>query len=215
MNLIVHPPMLITRFFKEMVWNIPGNDKVLHLTFDDGPIPELTPWILDVLAHYNAKATFFLVGDNVRKHPKLYHRIVAEGHSVGNHTFHHLNGWKTDTYAYMKDVEKADFLIHSNLFRPPYGKLSRNQRELLTDMGKQIVMWDVLTRDYDPKVTKEQCLNYVLDYARKGSVIVFHDNLKAQENMKFALINTLEIFSNKGYRFDRITDNNNSLKLAV
>lgn len=215
MNLIVHPPFVLTRFFKELIWNIPSPQKVLYLTFDDGPIPELTPWILDVLADYNAKATFFLVGDNVRKYPQLYDRILNDGHSVGNHTYHHLNGWKTDTESYIQDVQKADFFIDSNLFRPPYGKFNRKQRELLHSMGKQIVMWDVLTRDYDPKVTKEQCLEYVVDYANKGSVLVFHDNLKAEKNMKYTLLNTLELYSEKGYRFESIKQEKMSLKQAV
>ena len=203
---VVHPPEFLRHFFKSYVWKLtPENEsqKVLYITVDDGPIPEMTPGTLDLLKRFGAEATFFCVGDNVKKYPEIFGRILAEGHSVGNHTFNHLNGFKTKTGVYIENVEKADLLVNSDLFRPPHGKLRPKQTSALSK-GRKIILWDVLTKDYDKKVTKEECWKNVENFAVSGSVIVFHDNLKAMENQRYALEKTLEKFSESGYVFKKI-----------
>jgi len=200
---LVRPPLIVTRLFSSILWKVPVKTKTLYLTFDDGPIPQTTPWVLGTLKQFNAKATFFCIGDNVRKYPDLYDRLVEEGHSVGNHTFNHLNGWKTDNSQYYENVEKAGKIIQTKLFRPPYGKIRTSQKDTI-QQDHRIVMWDVLSRDYDQKISPQTCLNNVLNFARPGSIIVFHDSLKAQANMSFALPRMLEHFSEQGYRFKAI-----------
>lgn len=175
----------------------------LYLTFDDGPIPEVTPLVLDILKSYNAKATFFCVGDNVRKYPDLFERVKADGHSVGNHTFSHLNGHYTDNDLWYEDIEKGQELICTNLLRPPYGRIRYKQIKYLRAKYK-IIMWSVLTGDYDHQLTKEQVLENALKYSHNGSIIVFHDSIKASERMLHALPKVLEHFTNKGYRFKAI-----------
>lgn len=196
-------PSLLTKAFPSLIWKIPTNEKVLYLTFDDGPVPEATPWVLETLKKYNAKATFFCVGDNVRKHPFLYEQILKEGHSVGNHTFNHLNGWTTKPEDYVKNIEKAAELIDSNLFRPPRGLLKNSHFQLLKNKYK-VIMWNVLSVDYDKKLSQEQCLKNVTDNAKSGSIIVFHDSIKAWKNMNYAMPKVLEHFSNQGYQFKAI-----------
>jgi len=182
-------------------WRIPTEERVVYLTFDDGPIPVLTPWVLDQLGAYEAKATFFCVGDNVVKHPKLFERLLAEGHSIGNHTFNHLNGWHTDTLAYLHNVRRCARVVHSRLFRPPYGKLMPLQRAFL-ERHFQIIMWDVLSGDYDADISPDQCLAHVLDNVQPGSIVVLHDNLKAERNLRFVLPAALEFFAAGGWRMD-------------
>ena len=200
---IVHPPEIVRHFFKQYTWKLSPEDireKVLYITVDDAPIPEMTPGTLEILKRYGAKATFFCVGDNVGKYPELFCRVLEEGHSVGNHTFNHFDGFKTRTDAYLGNVALADPLINSDLFRPPYGRLRPKQiREIAKT--RKIILWDVLTRDYDKKVSPEQCLENVVNFAEPGSIIVFHDNLKAKNNQRYALEKTLEIYSKKGYVF--------------
>ncbi|MFM2207973.1 MAG: hypothetical protein RL213_1948 [Bacteroidota bacterium] len=179
---------------------MPSKEKVLYLTFDDGPIPEVTPWVLEQLDHFGAKATFFCIGNNVRKHRNVYQRILQSGHSVGNHTYHHLNGWSTFNSDYFKDIELCNRLVGSELFRPPYGKIRPTQIARLK-YAYRIIMWDVLSRDYDRNLTGETVLNTVLENSRPGSIIVFHDSLKAEERLRYALPKVLEHFSAKGYRF--------------
>ncbi len=200
MNLLIHPPKLIRRAFPRYIWKINETEKVLYLTFDDGPIPELTPWVINTLEKYNAKATFFCVGHNVFKYPDIYDMVLKNGHATGNHTYSHLNGWKNTNEALFSDIEKADKLIKSILFRPPYGKLTNSQMRFIA-RHKQIVLWDVLTRDYDKTVSPEICYSYVEKFAKPGSIIVFHDNIKATKNMQYALEKTLVNFSAKGYTF--------------
>lgn len=183
---LVKTPPIIKTIFSDLIWNIDTNEKEVFLTFDDGPIPDLTPWILDLLDEYKFKATFFCVGDNVRKYPYIYKRILSEGHLVGNHTYNHLNGWLTDTEDYVENVGKADDIIEGNLFRPPYGKLKPTQSTVLKQ-DKTIVMWDVLSGDFDRSISKEKCLSNVLDNYKEGSIIVFHDNFKAEANLRFVL----------------------------
>lgn len=193
---------LLSKIYPSLLWQMPKEERdSLYLTFDDGPIPELTPWVLDILKEYNAKATFFCVGENVKKYPAIYQRILDEGHSVGNHTFNHVKGWKMKARSYIDNVKKAERMIESKLFRPPYGKVTRKQIIRLKKLGYRLVMWNVLTRDYDKRVSKEKCLEIALK-ATSGSIIVFHDNLKASRNIKFALPKLLA--SKVGFRFNAL-----------
>lgn len=196
----MHPPLLLQRLFYSLTWRMPAREKVLYLTFDDGPIPEVTPWVLDQLARYNAKATFFCLGKNVRKHKPIYDRILREGHRTGNHTYRHLNGWTTFNSDYYKDIQLCKRLVDSELFRPPYGKIRPTQVAALKNEFK-IIMWDVLSRDYDRSLTGEDVLNKVLEETRNGSIIVFHDSLKAEARIRYALPKVLEEFARQGYRF--------------
>lgn len=200
---MIQPPAIVKRWFDNYVWRVDTDRKEIFLTFDDGPIPVITPKVLNLLHAFDAEATFFCVGDNVRKHPKVYEDILKRGHSTGNHTYSHLNGAKTDLYDYYHDVEKAAKYIDSKLFRPPYGKMKNTQRSLIAEDYK-IVLWDVLSYDFDKKISKEQCESNVRKFTRNGSVVVFHDNKKATENMFHALSQTLLHFSKKGYRFKKL-----------
>jgi peptidoglycan-N-acetylglucosamine deacetylase len=195
----------IASFFQPsgMIWRFDVPDKTIFLTFDDGPIPALTPWVLDKLRQFQAKATFFCVGDNVTRYPEIFAEIINQGHSVGNHTFHHLNGWKVKDEDYIDDIKKCSDLVDSSLFRPPYGKIKRSQfRALKHDY--RVLMWSVLSMDYDKKVSPGECLDISKKYSKAGSIIVFHDNVKAEANIRFALPQYLEHFSNKGYKFSQI-----------
>lgn len=191
---------LLRRLFPSLLWKKTVSEKVLYLTFDDGPIPEVTPWVLDQLRHYKAKATFFCIGDNVRKYPKVYHSILDAGHRVGNHTFHHLNGWQTNNYRYFKDVVHCAELVSSNLFRPPFGRIKPSQVYRLKK-NYRIVMWDVLSKDYDIQLSGEDCFRKVRNEVSPGSIVVFHDSLKAETRLRYALPATLDYFSKQGYRF--------------
>lgn len=197
----------LKQIFPKRVWNISSLKKEMFLTFDDGPIPEVTPWVLEILKKHKAKATFFCIGDNIRKHPDLFKQIITEGHAVGNHTFHHINGWKTSTQEYLEDVKRCKDEIESNsvtsnLFRPPYGKCTSAQAKSILEKGDHIIMWDIISKDYDAKVSKENCFLRIKKNANLGSIIVFHDSLKAEKNMKYALEKTLEEFS--GFEFKKI-----------
>jgi len=196
----VKTPTLLQALLPAFTWRMPGNDRALYLSFDDGPIPEVTPWVLDTLNAYGARATFFCVGDNARKYPDVYRRLLAEGHAVGNHTFNHLNGWKTDDSIYFDNVRACSELVRSKLFRPPYGRLKRRQRQYLKK-DFQLIMWDVLSGDFDQTITPEQCRDNVLRHAGPGSIVVLHDSLKAEQNLRFTLPAVLEHFTAKGYRF--------------
>ena len=176
------------------------NEKAVYLTFDDGPIPEITPWVLDLLDKYGIKATFFLVGDNVRKHPKEFQMILDRGHRVGNHTFNHIGGFKHLSYNYLENTNQADALIKSNLFRPPHGWMRWGQYMVLKNRYT-IVMWDLVTRDYSKRLNGRQVLRKVKRYARNGSIITFHDSIKAEKNMKYALPRAIEWLQEQGYTF--------------
>lgn len=193
-------PLLLRLAFPSVLWHKSRKSKVIYLTFDDGPVPDITPWVLDTLAQYNAKASFFCIGDNVKKHPGIYHDVLEAGHKAGNHTFHHLNGWKTDNETYYKDIEQCHDFVHSDLFRPPYGRMKLSQIRYLKTRYK-LIMWDVVSRDYDRSLSPDKCLRSVIRNSREGSVIVFHDSIKAEKNLKIALPGVLKYFSEKGYTF--------------
>lgn len=199
----VRTPKFIQKLMPAYTWRLSGEEQVLYLTFDDGPIPEVTPWILEQMRTYDAKATFFCVGDNVRKHPEVFRKVISDGHTVGNHTFNHLNGWKTDDAVYLENVRKCAELVPGNLFRPPYGRLRRSQRKQLQHTYR-LIMWDVLSGDFDPSTSPEQCRDQIIKYARPGSVIVMHDSLKSIRNLRVALPAILAYFTARGYRFEAI-----------
>lgn len=198
--LIEQPPVPYRMLFPETVWRIPMKHKAVFLTFDDGPIPEVTPWVLDLLDKYGIKATFFCVGDNVRKHPETFKMVVERGHSVGNHTMHHLQGAKVTTRRYVADILEAHSYIESPLFRPPHGLIRWKQAKAIKD-NMRIVMYDLVTRDYSKKLTGEQVLDNVRRYVRNGSIVVFHDSLKSEKNLHYALPRAIEWLKENGYQF--------------
>lgn len=201
---IERPPLLYRLLFPEAIWRIKQKrHKVVFLTFDDGPIPEVTPWVLNTLDSYGIKATFFLVGDNARRNPHLLEEIKRRGHSWGNHTMHHLQGMKVTTLRYMRDITEADTIIGSPLFRPPHGLLRWAQAAAIKS-HYNIVMYDLVTRDYSKKLSGEQVLQNVKRYARNGSIIVFHDSLKGEKNMRYALPRAIEWLKANGYEFRAI-----------
>ncbi|MDR0795981.1 MAG: polysaccharide deacetylase family protein [Tannerella sp.] len=198
---IEQPPWLYRILFPKTVWRIPAKEKCVYLTFDDGPIPELTPWVLDILDAYRIKATFFCVGDNVRKYPDIYRMILERGHRVGNHTFNHIQGVCNRSKNYLKNVTKAAEWIQSDLFRPPHGHMRLHQLQHLKQ-AYRIIMWDVVTRDYSPHMTAKGVLNVVRRYTRNGSIIVFHDSLKAKGRIEEALPQAIEWLISEEYRFE-------------
>lgn len=194
----------IARFLlPKLIWKIPGKEKKVYLTFDDGPHPEITPEVLNILNKFNAKATFFCVGDNVKKYPEVFKKILNNGHSVGNHTFNHLNGRKTENQIYFDNITLADKYINSKLFRPPYGQIKISQYKVLNKKYK-IIMWDVLSGDFLPSLSKEKCLEKVIKYTKSGSIIVFHDSLKTKEKVLYVLPGILKYFKNINFKTDCI-----------
>ena len=198
-------PRIITRIFSNYTWRFSSTKKEIYLTFDDGPTPEVTNFVLSELKKHNAKATFFCIGKNVEQYPNIFKKIITEGHSIGNHTQNHLNGWKQNTSSYIEDIKTASKFIESNLFRPPYGKIKSFQTKKLLKKGYKIIMWDVLSADFDTSISKEECLHNVLKNTTSGSVIVFHDSVKAGEKLRFVLPEVLREFSKKGFTFKEIT----------
>jgi peptidoglycan/xylan/chitin deacetylase (PgdA/CDA1 family) len=191
------------KLMPSLTWKVKNHDKKIYLTFDDGPHPTITPWVLQTLAQYHAKATFFCVGDNVRKFPETYAQILQAGHRTGNHTFNHVNGWRTKNRLYYKNIEMAASLIKSNLFRPPYGRITATQSRALKK-NYQIVMWDVLTCDFDKNLNVEVALDNCIRLTEEGSIVVFHDSEKAAANMMRMLPSMLSHFSEKGFTFDAL-----------
>lgn len=197
---IFRAPSILSRLYPKSIWRKESTKAELYLTFDDGPIPELTPWVLDVLKQYNIKATFFCVGQNISKNPEIFDRILKEGHQVGNHTYNHLKGWKSSNEKYIDNVKKCQELTNTNLFRPPYGRITKKQFKLLS-IDYDVVFWDVLTHDYDQRLKPEKCFKNAVKYTRNGSVIVFHDNIKAEKNLKYTLPLYIEYFLKLNYKF--------------
>ena len=198
--LIERPPESYRGLYRGSHWRFHTDEKVVYLTFDDGPIPEMTPWILDLLDKYGIKATFFCVGDNVRKHPEIYRMVLERGHITGNHTFHHWQAWQVTKKTYLQDVEDAAKLIDSKLFRPPHGHMRSSQFKALRK-NYEIIMWDVVTRDYSRLMTAGQVFEVVKKYTRNGSVIVFHDSLKSGDRTKESLPRSIDWLIEQGYGF--------------
>ncbi len=196
---MVKPPFFLRTLFPGCLWRNKTDKKEVYLTFDDGPVPEVTPWVLDEADKWNAKLTFFCVGENVYRYPELFQEVKRRGHQVGNHTYNHLKAWKTNEASYFENIEKAQDLIGSTLFRPPYGQWYLWYTKKAKMQFSQVVMWDILTKDYDRRLSGEQVFNHVKKHLRPGSVVVFHDSVKASENMKYAFSKTLEWINKMGY----------------
>lgn len=208
--LFTKTPALLKSVYPDCTWNVKTNEKVLYLTFDDGPLPEITPFVLDELKSWNAKATFFCIGKNIEAHPEIFQHIISEGHSIGNHTYDHLNGWNTADETYFENIEKCASVLnrHSSiithqLFRPPYGKLKPSQYANLKSRYS-LVMWDVLSFDFDLKISAENVLKNVLKKAEAGSIVVMHDSLKAKTKLEYALPKILEHFTKEGFKFEAL-----------
>jgi peptidoglycan/xylan/chitin deacetylase (PgdA/CDA1 family) len=223
---LVKSPLLLRWYYPSLLWNKSRTEKVIYLTFDDGPIPNVTDFVLKTLKVFNAKATFFCIGDNIVKHPDIFDRVKNNGHAIGNHTFNHLKGWITDDETYLHNVLKCRKLTQTNLFRPPYGRIKKSQIKSLKsvvrspksifqdqqsdlglktiDSGLNIVMWDVLSGDFDINLSPEKCYQNVIRNTRNGSIIVFHDSLKAFDRLEYTLPKVLKYFSEKGYKFSSL-----------
>ncbi|WP_426325917.1 polysaccharide deacetylase family protein [Pedobacter sp. R-06] len=220
---LIKSPLLLKWYYPSLLWNKSRTEKVIYLTFDDGPIPNVTDFVLKTLKVFNAKATFFCIGDNIVKHPEVFERVKNDGHAIGNHTFNHLKGWKTDNETYLQNTLKCQELTQTNLFRPPYGRIKKSQIKSLKsevrspksifqnqqsdlglktiDSGLNIVMWDVLSGDFDTKLSPEKCYQNVIKHTENGSIIVFHDSLKAFDRLSYALPKVLAYFAEKGFTF--------------
>ncbi len=203
----VKTPWWLQKIYHEAIWKAAGKEQQVYLTFDDGPHPQITPYVLDLLTKYQAKATFFCIGNNVRKYPAIYQRVIEAGHRIGNHTEHHLNGWKVSDEKYLQDITDAAGVIDSNLFRPPYGRIRKSQLRWLADQNPAIrtIMWDVLSGDFDVRLNSDQCIRNVIRHTRAGSIIVFHDSEKAFPRLEKSLPVILENLSQRGFRFDVLT----------
>lgn len=213
---LVKSPLLLKWFYSSLIWNKSRSEKIVYLTFDDGPIPNVTDFVLNTLKTFKIKATFFCIGDNIIKHPEIFERVKNDGHGVGNHTFNHLNGWQTDDDTYINNVLKCQDLTQSNLFRPPFGRIKKSQIRKLEDQSLklranpqlitqnpqlQIIMWDVLSGDFDTQISPSHCYRNVIKNTKNGSIIVFHDSLKAFGRLQFALPRTLNYLIAQGYQF--------------
>lgn len=196
-------PLLAKKIFPKLIWDHKNECKTVYLSFDDGPTPQITDWVLDQLKVYNAKATFFCLGKNVVLYPEIFERILKEGHAVGNHTYNHLNAWKTPNKKYLNDIANCEKVFHSKLFRPPYGKLKPGIRtKILKDF--KIIMWDIMSYDFDVTVNPLQCANNVIKNVKSGSIIVFHDSMKAENNLKESLPIVLKYFADNGIEMQNL-----------
>lgn len=204
---LVKTPFWLRWLYPSLTWRMPGNEKCIYLTFDDGPIPVVTPFVLETLKKFDAHATFFCIGENVMKYPEIYQQVLQAGHGIGNHTFNHLKGWVTPDDIYLENVMQCRQLVKSDLFRPPYGRGKRSQyRKLTAGLGSKndqfrIIMWDVLSGDFDTKLSPPNCLQNVLRNTVPGSIVVFHDSLKAFDRLEYALPRALEFWQKQGYVF--------------
>ena len=211
---IIKTPKVIRKLFPNYLWNKSRKKPYVYFTFDDGPIPKVTPWVLDTLKSYNMHGTFFCVGDNVRKHSKIYNRLIAEGHSIGNHSYSHKSGWGSDVEKYLDDVELCSSFVQSDLYRPPYGRLKPLQAKAIRDQY-QIVMWDVLSGDFDQNITTEQCYQNVIQNLKPGSIIVFHDNIKSFVTLKEVLPRVMEYCQSRGLSSKGIKYNSVKKELEI
>ncbi len=201
--------------FSKYIWDIPNQEKLIYLTFDDGPTPEITEWTLIQLEKYKAKATFFCIGNNIKKYPDIFNKLINDGHAIGNHTYDHLNGWQTDTKTYLENINSCDKQIQESsnenlkikIFRPPYGKIKAAQADQIKKWGYKIIMWDVLSADFDQTISPEDCLDNVLSNLKTGSIIVFHDSIKAFKNLEYTLPKTLDYINRKGFKCEIIRNN--------
>ncbi len=200
----------IKKILSNYVWDIPNTENKIYLTFDDGPTPDVTEWVLEELKKHHAKATFFCIGKNIKNNPDLFKKVINDGHAIGNHTFNHFNGWKTRSDEYLENTfqcqSEISKLITTNdkLFRPPYAKIKKSQSDKLRKLGYKIIMWDVLSADFDQTITPEKCLENVLQSVVSGSIIIFHDSVKAYKNLEYVLPQSLKILKKKGFTFDTI-----------
>jgi len=203
---LIKSPLLLKWYYPSLLWNKSRTEKVIYLTFDDGPIPNVTDFVLKTLKVFNAKATFFCIGDNIVKHTEVFERVKNDGHAIGNHTFNHLKGWKTDNGTYLQNTLKCQELTQTNLFRPPYGRIKKSQISNLKSQISElkIVMWDVLSGDFDTKLSPEKCYQNVIKHTENGSIIVFHDSLKAFDRLSYALPKVLAYFTEKGFTFSTL-----------
>jgi peptidoglycan-N-acetylglucosamine deacetylase len=201
----VHPPVILRNIYKDLIWNVRISEKSIYMTFDDGPEKEVTPFILDILKDYNASATFFCLGKKAIKEPELIDKIKELGHTIGNHSFNHVRGKKISNPEFLNDVEKCNQVLKTKFFRPPYGSISRSQIQILKDYY-HIVIWSVLPGDFDTKITGEKCLARSIKHTKSGSIIVFHDSLKAKDKVLFVLPRYLEYFSKLGYTFEALNE---------
>jgi peptidoglycan/xylan/chitin deacetylase (PgdA/CDA1 family) len=197
---------IIKKIFSSYIWDVSNTGNTVYLTFDDGPIPEVTEWVLEELKKHEIKATFFCIGNNIEKNPEIFKKVIQGGHAIGNHTFNHLNGWKTNTESYIKNTTQAQEAIENHtypdakLFRPPYGKIKNAQSKKLQKLGYKIIMWDVLSADFDTTISKEKCLDNVLSNVRPGSILVFHDSIKAFKNLEYVLPKTLAYLKENNFK---------------
>ena len=198
---LIKSPSIVKRYYQKLIWDIPNEEKKIYLTFDDGPTPEVTEWVLILLEKYKIKATFFCLGCNIEKHPIIFNQIKQDGHTIGNHSYHHLNGWQADDEDYIRNIGKCNDLIQSKLFRPPYGRIKKSQAEILIKDYK-VIMWDVLSGDFDPKTSPEKCYKNVVKHTKSGSVIVFHDSAKAFKNLQYTLPKAIDFLLKEGFVFD-------------
>ncbi|TCD19380.1 polysaccharide deacetylase family protein [Pedobacter psychrodurus] len=200
---LIKSPLLLKWYYPSLLWNKSRTEKVIYLTFDDGPIPNVTDFVLKTLKVFNAKATFFCIGENIVKHPEVFERVKNDGHAIGNHTFNHLKGWKTDNETYLQNTIKCQELTQTDLFRPPYGRIKKSQISNLKSQisNLNIVMWDVLSGDFDTKLSPEKCYQNVIKHTENGSIIVFHDSLKAFDRLSYTLPKVLAYFTDKGFTF--------------
>jgi peptidoglycan/xylan/chitin deacetylase (PgdA/CDA1 family) len=204
---LVKTPWLLKKLYPQLTWGVNKVDRCIYLTFDDGPIPIVTPFVLNILKQHHAKATFFCIGDNIRKHPDIFEQVKADGHAICNHTYNHLKGWKTDDKTYLDNFLLADELVGTNLFRPPYGRIKRSQTKLLKQVRPdlQLIMWNVLSGDFDINLKPEQCLDNVIKNTTNGDIVLFHDSLKAFDRLEYALPRAMEYWSKEGYEFNPLT----------
>lgn len=200
---MVRPPFFLRWIYPNAIWNLPSERKVVYLTFDDGPTPVVTKKIVELLEEYDAKATFFCIGKNIEQHPELFKLVKSKGHHIGSHTYSHLNGWKSNNTDYLTDYQKGRELVGSNLFRPPYGRIFLNPLQTIQKQDK-VIMWDILSKDYDASLTPETILNNVLRNIKSGAIIVFHDSEKAKKNVLAVLPQILQYLKQQGYAMEAI-----------